>query len=837
MTAQRQKTRRQTSRPFGGATRQRASRRMSIRAPLVAVVLAAMVLFLMAAAVAPGARAAAWTAGAGTKLFPSTPAANRSTLELHAAGAEYEGGQIAVRGSATRSVSLTWTTDSSPFLVQNSTLHRVGYVTIRKASTGTKARLGQYPDPLLPAQFGRSVSVPASTTSFYVLVRVPGGTDAGLYTGTIAVREGSSVSNIAVRFQVYAFDLPNKRIPALLSINQVNVKQSLRGAIPWTSENQARVLGAYYDFYKEYGFSPGVFTPVAWVDKSNGALTNEERFADRISRWLDDDAQHNGFAVTRYSWSDLWPWRLSTPTSQKSKTISYLTNLCRLYKERGWADQAYAFPVDEPTPGRAERKAEAYARMLHAASAKAGYRAKYLLTSEPRPVRYKGRPANRFLFDDVDIWATRVYRFWDWLTPLRQQQRAGKQIWMYTYSFNPQAQKAPTFLIDEPLADEHAMFWMMWRWNADGMLYWRANKWSQAGGGGYRDPFLDPLSFRSKNGSLVFNGEASLIYPGYEPRLGLDDPYARPLSSLRFEALRDGIEEHTYLELATELGDYGTLNGKLRSLANRLADTMTYYPTGAYPWNWTNMPVFNNDADAYAGARRRLAEAIERAGVGQAPNAVTGRVLDAGGSPIEGATVSDGVLNTTTAGDGSFRLEGVLSSCQLTVSHPLYRTTSQSGQAGTAAHEVRLQPGNARLITAFGSRSGTSGHRASIRVTTARAMTGSRALKVRLSGKNAQFTYNLPRRWRNLRWARQIEMGVYSPNSVSWKNPWKLKVVAYDAQGRRAWQRYILKPKDRTHIKLALPRRAFNRGAVTKIVVKITSTKARTVYLDSLLAR
>lgn len=803
---------------------------------LLAVVVALLVT-LLAAATAPAAGAAAWTAGAGTKIFPDTPAESRSTLELFAAGDEYEGGQIAVRGGAARSVSLSWTGDSSPLLVQNSTLHRIGYVTIRRPSTGTNARRGDYPDPLLPAHFGQAVSVPASSTSFYVLVHVPRGTDGGLYTGTIAVNEGGSVSTIAVRLNVYAFDLPRQRVPALLSINQVNVKQSLRGAIRWTHENQVRVMGAYYDFYKEYGFSPGVFTPVAWVDKSNGRLTDRDVYASRVSRWLNDDADHGGFAVTRYPWSNDWPWKLGTPTAQKAKTIGYLTNLLRLYKERGWAGKAYAFPVDEPSPGRAERKAEAYARMLHAASAKAGFHAKYLLTSEPRPVRFKGRPANRFLFDDVDIWATRVYRYWDWLTPLRQRQAAGKEAWMYTYSFNPQARKAPTFLIDEPLADEHAMFWMMWRWNADGMLYWRANKWSKALGGGYRDPFLDPLSFKSKNGSLVFNGEASLLYPGYEPRLGLKDPYARPLSSLRFEALRDGIEEHSYLQLATELGTYGSLDGRLRGLANELADTMTYYPTGAYPWNWTNIPVFNNDADAYAAARRRLAEAIERARVGQAPNAAAGRVLDAGGSPIQGATVSDGVLSTTTAADGSFRLEGVLASYQLTVSHPRYSSSSQTGQAGATVHELRLAAGEARLITAFSSRSGVSLRRATATPSSARVTTGTRALRVTLRGRNAEFVYNLPARWRNLRWAQRIELDVYNPSGMNWKNPWKLKVVAFDSRGKRTWQRYILKPKDWTHISLPLTGGGFNRRSVSKIVIKVASDSTRTIHLDGLLAR
>jgi|GEM_PF-807682 len=818
---------------------QAGAARRFFRGALPVSLLALAAACLVAAATAPTAGAAAWTEESGTKVFPSTKAKDRTTLQLYAAGDEYEAGQIVVRGTVTRNVSLTWASGSDSLLVDNSTLSRVGYVKTTRASTGTKAKVGYYPDPLIPKEFGQKVSAPASSTSFYVLVHVPRGAPAGDYTGTLNVTEGSTTTPITVALHVYAFDLPKERVPAIFSINHLNVKASLHGEIPWDSTNQRRVLGAYYDFYKEYGLSPGAMTPSAFVDPADGDLTNGDAWADRAAAWLDDDDQDAGFSVVRYGWNKYWPWRLSSPTSEKTKTIKYLTNLCRLFKERGWDDQGYAYPVDEPSPGKAEYNAQAYARMLHTASANAGYRAKYLLTTEPRPVTYKGRPPNKFLFDDVDIWATRVYRFWDWLGPLRARQKAGQEAWMYTYSFNAQAQKAPTFLIDEPLADEHAIFWMMWRWRADGTLYWRVNKWTAASGGSWRDPFKNPLSFKSRNGSLVFNGEASLLYPGYYPRYGFDDPYAPPMSSLRFEALRDGIEEHTYLDLAGKNGDYGELDGTVRDLADRLAEAMTYYPTGAYPWNWTNMPVFKNDANAYSGARRRIAEAIERAETGQAPNVATGVVLDEAGRPLPNATISDGVLTTTTDDEGRFTLDGVLASYRLSASHPRYRTSSQSGQAGASAHQFTLNPNGARILSSFSSKYRTSGTRLTRTVSSVRSTAGSTALKVSLRGKRAEFVYSLPSSKRNLRWARarRIELDVFSANGVSWKNPWKLKVVAYDNRGRRAWQRYILEPNDWTHVSLKLPTRNFNRGNVTKIVIKMTSSLTRTFWFDGLMAR
>jgi hypothetical protein len=807
------------------------------------VAMAAMALLILALAAAalmataligpPVAGAAVWTEQSGAKVFPSAATGQLTPVELSAAGGEYEGAQIVLSGGD-REVTFTWEKGSAPLLQSACTLHKVGYVTISKASTGTKASAGRYPDPLLPAAFGRPLRVSGDTTSFYLLVNVPRGTAGGDYDGRIVVAEGGSQTVVPVRLHVYGFDLPGDRVPSVFAINPENVKQSLRGAIPWTQDNQRAVLQGYYQLWKRYGFSPGGVFPVAWVDQHSGLLQGTDWYQEHVGRYLNADGIGAGFSASRYPWSPDWPWRFANIGTVRAKTLRYLTELCRLYKQNGWADGAYAFPYDEPSPGRGERRAEAAARILHQASAAAGYRAKYLLTTEPRPSAFDGRPQNRFLFDDVDIWATRVYRFWDWLPALRSQQAQGKEVWMYTYSFNPQARQAPTFLIDESLADEHAVYWMMWRWKATGLLYWRANKWSRAGGGGWRDPYQDPLSFRSTNGKLVFNGEASLIYPGYAPALGLRDPYAAPLSSLRFEALRDGIEEHAYLKLAEGLG--GTLGTQVEDLAQRLAKALTDYPSGAYPWNWTNIPDFSKDASAYDGARRRLAEAIERAAAGREPAGAVGRVLTAAGAPLAGATVSDGVLRTTTAADGSFRLVGVLAAYRLTASHPLYASATDSGVEGTA-HELRLQAGESRLLTSFESRAGVSVSGGAAVPSAARATVGSRSLRVRLGGRGGTLTWMVPKGLRNMGAARQLELDVFNPGQMNWRAPWRLKLVAFDAHGHRSWERYILEPGTWTHIALPLSGGGFDARSVTRLVVRVASDAPRSFFLDGLLAR
>jgi hypothetical protein len=54
----------------------------------------------------------------------------------------------------------------------------------------------------------------------------------------------------------------------------------------------------------------------------------------------------------------------------------------------------------------------------------------------------------------------------------------------------------------------------------------------------------------------VLNGEGSLLYPGSRARryTGQND-VAGPVSSIRFELLREGIEDYEYLWMLKSLGD------------------------------------------------------------------------------------------------------------------------------------------------------------------------------------------------------------------------------------------------------------------------------------------
>jgi hypothetical protein len=290
--------------------------------------------------------------------------------------------------------------------------------------------------------------------------------------------------------------------------------------------------------------------------------------------------------------------------------MNYLSEMCSVYASRGWAKKAYAYVLDETTKHSEEIAAQSYARTLHRASAKSGYRIKFLLTDDPRPFSLGGvKQANGFLFDDVDIWGVRYFYFFGRVPAIRAQQRHGKEIWWYTYP-NPRLARLPSYIIDKPQGngDQRAWGWLMAQWNVDGLMNYALNEWTSVSRSTvWRDPYTDTLTY-ARNTGMRANGDTTLIYPGYsrDGDFGLDDPYAAPVSSLRLEALRDGLEDREYFNYAKKL----TSQGGPAVVTQALHSIITFMPKPIQK-NVFNFPKYRTDPAAFENARLKVAQFIE----------------------------------------------------------------------------------------------------------------------------------------------------------------------------------------------------------------------------------
>jgi len=120
----------------------------------------------------------------------------------------------------------------------------------------------------------------------------------------------------------------------------------------------------------------------------------------------------------------------------------------------------------------------------------------------------------------------------------RARQAAGDQVWWYVCGA-PEP-PLPNFLSPQPALDHRILFWLAWKNRIDGFFYWGLNHWTR-----HRrvkenvEP--DPAKrWPNRPWFPVGWGDGYLIYPG---------PDGRPLSSIRLEAIRDGLEDYEYLYL------------------------------------------------------------------------------------------------------------------------------------------------------------------------------------------------------------------------------------------------------------------------------------------------
>ncbi|HUU30343.1 MAG TPA: glycoside hydrolase domain-containing protein [archaeon] len=133
----------------------------------------------------------------------------------------------------------------------------------------------------------------------------------------------------------------------------------------------------------------------------------------------------------------------------------------------------------------------------------------------------------------------------------------GREFWSYLCT----GPKGPwvTLFIDHPAINLRLWLWMSFKYQLKGILVWSANYWSSGTvfpPGMLQNPWQDPMSYRSGY-STPFgqvnnwgNGDGRFIYPpNKNPNSDRTKYLCGPVSSVRWEILREGIEDYEYLWL------------------------------------------------------------------------------------------------------------------------------------------------------------------------------------------------------------------------------------------------------------------------------------------------
>ena len=288
-----------------------------------------------------------------------------------------------------------------------------------------------------------------------------------------------------------------------------------------------------------------------------------------------------------------------TTAEYQAAFTGYCRRLQDHLREKGWLDEAFVYWFDEPDP-------KDYAFVMN------GFRK--LRAAAPELTRMLTEQVEPALVGGPNLWCP-VSPHYDH-AKAEQRRQHGERFWWYVCC----GPKAPycTLFIDHPATELRVWLWQTWKRKIDGILVWQTNYWTSSAAypdpARPQDPYADPMGWTSgystpKGTRRAWgNGDGRFIYP---PEAAADAHPKRPVldgpvDSIRWEMLRDGIEDYEYLALLRRLLEKH--GGSLpRADRQRIAKLLTV------PESVTKgMTDFTTDPAPIEARRHQLAKAIER---------------------------------------------------------------------------------------------------------------------------------------------------------------------------------------------------------------------------------
>jgi len=423
---------------------------------------------------------------------------------------------------------------------------RAGYVPVGSNPAGTppdevvREAPALYPDPLLE---DFPFDLPAGETHAVVLtVYCPAGTPPGDYQGEVEFRAGDRRIG-ARRFTVRVVNATVPEKPSLKVTNWFNLDEAhLRAHYP----AMVRDPEAYWQILENIGRVMAehrqntMLTPVtSLVDASVSGGTIRYSFA-RLDRWVSTfekvgligtiEGGHllgrkSGFqtqmVIPAYVIEGGKPvWKNLEPEDPRGEQFfnSFLPALFAHLKEKGWQDRYIQHIHDEPHGA----EAPVYNRY--------GKIIRKNLPGVPTIDAVGFDQDIGFFAEVADIWVPVLSSFDQRLDLMRGHMKKGGQCWFYT-CIGPQGRYLNRF-IDYPLLKVRLLHWFNFRHELSGFLHWGGNFWGPK-------PFENVQTVINDNHTLLPAGDNAIVYPAPGKN--------SVLSSLRLEAMREGIEDYELL--------------------------------------------------------------------------------------------------------------------------------------------------------------------------------------------------------------------------------------------------------------------------------------------------
>jgi len=534
----------------------------------------------------------AYVADPMDKVLPNStvPDDPETTVRIEAARGEIENAQIVLRSEeavAGIRVEVGDLADDAGDLLPVSCLEvgRIGFVPIEANTVDTPPEEliatapCEIPDPIFPAE---SVDLePGRAQPLWLTLRVPRDAAPGVYRGEVRIASAGHEAVVPVEATIWSFEVPRDR--HLFYTNWCSPDQfAQKHGVEMWSEGFWSVLETYLDMMAEHRQN------VLWVSPATIAIFEEPDGSyafdfSRFDRWVGTCEKHGvadrieisqigGFGEGGWAGSEivLYPRSVTVRTTGETRSVPaeqilppFLSALQEHLRERGWLGKTLLHIADEPSENNT-----------------ASWSAKAAFTHEAAPEIRIIDAIEGPVFEDLDVWVPKLTHLRNWLPYYEQARARGAELWFYTCC-HPTG-LYPNRFLDYSLLKTRILHWYNWRYDLPGYLHWGLNFWTD-------DPYAQVTS------SGLPPGDCFIVYPGEKG----------PISSIRWDALRDGIEDYEYLWVlrdatARALGELGSslIGGSERAdevARSVVRDFTDYARSNAEIWS----------------ARRAIAEEIE----------------------------------------------------------------------------------------------------------------------------------------------------------------------------------------------------------------------------------
>jgi hypothetical protein len=517
-----------------------------------------------------------WVADPMDKVFQDAEPGSKTKIEIQTARNEFESAQIVVRGPA-KGVSVEFGTLTSADGTKLDATWRydgVGYVPVKGNIDHTNARElvrkapADFPDPLLEE---RTLDVPPDRAQpIWLTLFTPKEAAPGKYSGSIK----AAGKEIAVDVEVWPITLPDERhllysnwfwashfakqfdVPVYSDAFYEKLRPYLkqiaahRQNIVWVEAGTVKTIrepdGAYRFDYADFDRFINEITPFGLAERieiSQLGVVTRGQFGEAMD-FIGLQVLDRKSGKTQ-------------PVKDREVLGRWLEALQAHLKEKGWLEKALLHVVDEPFPNHRR----AYTEMC-------GF-----VRQHAPAVKLIDAVITPNLDTTLDVYVPQLALFDHWRPEFEKARAKGAEFWFYTCCV-PTGQFANRF-IQNSLVQTRILQWINRRYHMPGYLHWGLNYWQ-------------PNDWPA--------GDPNIIYPGKDG----------PVSSIRWEAVRDGIEDYEYFWLLDQA--MAVLKKKLGCGAESLdSGWMGDVISGLGAKSGSE---YVRDPEALRGLRRKIVEAV-----------------------------------------------------------------------------------------------------------------------------------------------------------------------------------------------------------------------------------